>query len=99
MPKLVIVHKVVDLDRWLSYKAERAAQIAQFGSNVVDHVAVDGSNNIAVTADVTDLAVMQAALASPPPELGAAMERHGVIPPLAVYVEKWSARRDVPARP
>jgi hypothetical protein len=88
MPKMVIVHKVVDLDRWLSYKSERAAQIAQFGSNVVDHVAADGSNNIAVTADVTDLAVMQAALASPPPELGAAMERHGVIPPLAVYVEK-----------
>ena len=47
-----------------------------------------GATTSAVTADVTDLAVMQAALASPPPELGAAMERHGVIPPLAVYVEK-----------
>jgi hypothetical protein len=31
---------------------------------------------------------MQAALASPPPELAAAMERHGVIPPLTVFIEK-----------
>jgi hypothetical protein len=55
---------------------------------VTDHVALDGSNNIAVTADVHDWAGMQAAMSSPPPELAAAMERHGVIPPLAVYIEK-----------
>jgi len=27
-------------------------------------------------------------LASPPAELGAAMERHGVLPPMTVYIEK-----------
>ena len=88
MPKMVITHAVVDVQRWLSFKAERAAQIAPFGSNVTDHVAVDGSNAIAVTLDVHDLAAMQAALASPPPEFGAAMDRHGVLPPLTVYIEK-----------
>ena len=77
---MVIVHNVVDIDRWLSYKQERADAIAPFGSNVKDHVAADGSKTIAVTADVTDFAAMQAALASPPPVLGAAMQRHGVIP-------------------
>ena len=34
------------------------------------------------------MAGMQSALAAPPPELLAAMDRHGVIPPLAVRVEK-----------
>jgi len=86
--KMVIVHNVVDVDRWLSFKQERADVIAQFGSNVKDHVAADGSKTVAVTADGVDVAAMQAALASPPPELGAAMERHGIIPPLTVFIEK-----------
>jgi hypothetical protein len=37
---------------------------------------------------VDDVAGVMAAISSPPAELGAAMEKHGVIPPLAVYVEK-----------
>jgi hypothetical protein len=88
MSKIVIVHNVVDLDRWLSYKQERVDVLAQFGSSVTDHVAADGSKTVAVTVDGVDVAAMQAALASPPPELAAGMERHGVIPPLAVFVEK-----------
>lgn len=88
MPKIVIAHNVVDVDRWLKYKAERAGQIGAFATNVTDHVALDGSKAVTVTMDVQDVAAMQAVLASPPPELGAAMERHGVIPPLAVYIEK-----------
>ena len=88
MSKMVIVHNVVDLDRWLSYKQERADVLAQYGSKVTDHVAADGSKTVAVTMDGVDVAAMQAALASPPPELTAGMERHGVIPPLSVFVEK-----------
>jgi hypothetical protein len=88
MSKIVIVHNVVDLDRWLSYKQERVDVLAQFGSSVTDHVAADGSKTVAVTVDGVDVAAMQAALASPPPELAAGMERHGVIPPLTVFVEK-----------
>jgi len=60
---------------------------------VTDHVGMDGSSSIAVTADVHDLAGAQAMMASPSPADAAAMERHGVIPPLAVYVEKQFFRR------
>jgi hypothetical protein len=88
MPKIVITHAVVDVERWLKGKAERAAVIGPYATNVTDHVAMDGSNNIAVTADVHDMAGAQAMMASPSPEDAAAMERHGVIPPLTVYVEK-----------
>ena len=88
MPKIVITHKVVDIERWLKGKAERAAVIGAYGTHVTDHVAMDGSNTIAVTADVHDMAGAQAMMASPSPEDAAAMERHGVIPPLTVYVEK-----------
>ena len=63
MPRIVATHAVVDIDRWLEGKAERAAAIESgSGSNVVDHVAQDGSNNIAITADVGDLAALGALL-------------------------------------
>jgi hypothetical protein len=57
MPKVVFTHAVVDVDRWLKGKADR---VAALGSNVVDYVAEDGSNNIAISVDVDDLAAMQA---------------------------------------
>ena len=88
MPRMVIVHSVVDLQRWLDGKDERAAAIGAFATDVRDHVAADGSNNVASTADVHDLAGAQAMIASPPPDTAAAMERHGVIPPVVAYIEK-----------
>ena len=89
MPKIVAIHDVVDVAKWLEYKTERAEAIGALGgSNVVDHVAQDGSNTIALTAGVSDVDGMLAALSSPPPETGEIMQRHGVIPPLTIYVER-----------
>jgi hypothetical protein len=83
MPKVVFTHAVVDVDRWLKGKADRE----QLGSNVVDYVAEDGSNNIAITVDVEDLAALQAMLAAPPAEVQAQMDEHGVVPPITTYIE------------
>jgi hypothetical protein len=88
VPKLVITHAVQDIDRWLAGKAERAAAIESgSGSNVADYVAADGSTNIAITADVADVEAMQAMLATPPPEVLAAMESHGVVQPITAYIQ------------
>lgn len=88
MPRVVVTHAVEDVQRWLNGKAARAEAIESgSGSNVTDFVAQDGSKNIAITADVGDLAEMGAMLASPSPEVAAAMQEHGVIPPITVYVE------------
>jgi hypothetical protein len=88
MTKVVITHAVQDLDRWLQGKAERAAAIESgTGSNVTDYVAQDGNNNIAITADVADPDAMKSMLAAPPAEVVAAMEAHGVVQPLTVYIE------------
>ena len=88
MPKVVITHAVEDIDRWLQGKAERASAIeAGTGSNVTDYVAQDGSKNIAITADVDDIDAMKSMLAAPPAEVAAAMEAHGVVPPLMAYIE------------
>ena len=88
MPKVVITHAVQDIDRWLQGKAERAAAIESgTGSNVTDFVAQDGSNNIAITADVADVGALEGMLASPPPDVLAAMESHGVVQPISAYVE------------
>jgi hypothetical protein len=54
---------------------------------VTDYIANDGSSNVAITADVSDLTTLQGMLASPPPEVLAAMESHGVVQPISAYVE------------
>jgi len=88
MPKLVVTHAVVDVERWLEGKAERAAAFeAVSGSNVTDYVAEDGSNRIAVAADVTDLDAVKALMDSPPADALALMEKHGVMPPFTAYIE------------
>ena len=95
MPKIVITHSVVDIDNWLKGKSERAEAIGSIGgSNIVDHVANDGTNTIAISADIDDVDGALATMASPPPEMAAGMERHGVIPP-------WSStsRGSHPAAP
>jgi len=88
MPRMIITHAVVDVERWLKGKSERAALIGKYATNVTDHVAADGSNKIAVMADVHDLVGMQAMMASPPADTVAAMERHGVVQPFTAYVQK-----------
>jgi hypothetical protein len=88
MPRIVVTHDVEDVAKWLGFKSERADAIGMLGgSNVVDHVAEDGGNTVAVAADVSDVEGLKAALASPPPEVGEIMQRHGVVPPLNIYVE------------
>jgi hypothetical protein len=88
MAKMVITHAVVDVERWLQGKSERVAEFGTFATNVTDHIAADGSNNVAITADIHDMEGAQAAMDSPSPEGAAAAERHGVIPPATVYIEK-----------
>ena len=88
MPKLVITHGVADVAKWLSLHDERAAAIGGLGgTNVVDHVAHDGSGAVAVSAEVDDVDAMMATLSSPPADLAAIMEAPGVQPPLVAYVE------------
>ncbi len=88
MPKVIVTHAVEDIDRWLQGKGARTAAIeSATGSNVTDYVASDGSNNVAVTADVQDLAAVQSMLASPAPDVLELMQSHGVVPPLTSYVQ------------
>jgi hypothetical protein len=88
MPRVVITHAVEEIDRWLAGRAERAAAIESgTGSNVTDYVAADGSNNIAITADVADVDALKGMLASPAPDVLAAMENHGVVQPITAYIQ------------
>jgi len=88
MPRIVAIHAVEDVPRWLEGKTERATAIASAsGSNVTDYVAADGSNNVAITADVPDPEALGAMIESPPPEVRALMEKHGVVHPITAYVE------------
>jgi hypothetical protein len=86
MPKVVFTHAVSDRDHWASKHSERVDAFASWGSNVVDYLSADGSNNVAVGVDVHDMAAMQAALSSP--EIEAAKKAHGVLEPITLLVEK-----------
>jgi hypothetical protein len=88
MPKMVITHAVVDIEQWLKGKAERAEAFGSFAMDVTDYVAADGSNNAAVSADITDMAAAQMMMTSPPADAAATAERHGVIQPVMSYIEK-----------
>lgn len=90
MARIVITHNTVDPDKWSQFTSEREKAFEEFfgGGNVVDYIAQDGSNFVAVVADVADVDAVMAALSSPPAELGAAMDQHGVLPPITVFVEK-----------
>jgi hypothetical protein len=74
MPKVVITHKVADVEKWLSFKSERAAAIGDLGgTNVVDHVDADGGDVVAITCDMADVDAALAAVKSPSAALGEAM--------------------------
>ena len=90
MPKMIITHNVADVDKWLGFKEERAESITSMmgGSNVVDYAAQDGSNSVAIGANIDDVDAVLAGLESPAPELQAIMERHGILPPMTIYIEK-----------
>ncbi len=87
MPKVIVTHAVVDLDRWLKGKAERASLLAEYATNVTEHVAADGSNRVAIFADVFDVGALQV-LKVPRTRGTPVEERHGVIQPMTVYVQK-----------
>jgi len=86
MPRLVITHAIQDAERWLKGKDERAAALPG-ATDVTDLVAMDGSNQAAVSFGVDDLDGLKAMLSSVPPEMAAQAESHGVIMPMTVYVQ------------
>ena len=86
MAKLVAIHTVKDVKHWASKGDERVEILGPIATDIVSYVAADGSNQIALSANIHDmdgwLALMQS------PEAAAAMESHGVIPPLVIYKEE-----------
>jgi hypothetical protein len=88
MPRLILTHAVIDIERWLEGKQERVDVLGRVATDVTDYVAMDGSNNIAITGEVHDMAGAQAMIASPSPEIAALQEKHGDIQPMRVYIER-----------
>ena len=88
MPKIVVTAAVKDVEAWLKFKPQLIAQVSAVASDGTSYVAMDGSNRVATTWDVPDMAAFQAAQSATSPEMAAAMESHGMIPPVTIYVEK-----------
>lgn len=88
MAKLILTHPVFDIERWLRGRDERAAAFSSFAKNVTDHVALDGSNNVAISAETDDIMGAQAMMDWASAEAASQARSHGVLPPMMVYVEK-----------
>ena len=88
MPKIVVTATVKDVEAWLKFKPEMVAQLSTVASDGSSYVTTDGSNRVASTWDVPDMDAFQAAQTAASPEMAAAMERYGMIPPVTIYVKK-----------
>ena len=74
---------------WSSSRSGVPSGIASASmSDGSSYVAMDGSNQVASTWDVPDMEAFQAAQRSFSPELAAAAERAGMIPPVMIYIKK-----------
>ena len=85
MPRIVITHEVKDVKHWASKCDVRVGVFAPFGTDVVSYVAADGSNKVAMSANIHDMEGLIAMSQSP--EAVAAREAHGVIPPVVFHLE------------
>jgi hypothetical protein len=88
MPRIVVTAAVKDVEAWLKFKADLIAAMSAVASDGTSFVAADGSNRVASTWDVPDMDAFQAAQTAASAEMGEAMERYGMIPPVTVYIEK-----------
>ncbi len=88
MPKIVVTAAVKDVEAWLRFKPDLIARLAGVATDGTSYVVADGSNRVASTWDVPDLEAFQAAQAAASPEMAAAMEAYGMIPPVTIYIEK-----------
>jgi hypothetical protein len=88
VPKIIVTAAVKDVEAWLKFKADMTAALAAVASDGSSYVAMDGSNQVASTWDVPDMEAFQAAQRSFSPELAAAAERAGMIPPVMIYIKK-----------
>jgi hypothetical protein len=88
MPKIVVTAAVKDVEAWLKFKPELIARMSAVASDGTSYVVADGSNRVASTWDVPDLEAFQAAQTAASPEMAAAMELYGMIPPVTIYIEK-----------
>ena len=84
----MVTSAVKDVQAWVEFKPQLIAQMSAVASDGTSYVAADGSNRVASTWDVADLDAFQAAQTAVSPEMAAAMERYGMIPPVTVYIEQ-----------
>jgi hypothetical protein len=88
VPKIIVTAAVKDVEAWLQFKADMTAALSAVAADGSSYVAMDGSNQVASTWDVPDMEAFQAAQRSFSPELAAAAERAGMIPPVMIYIKK-----------
>jgi hypothetical protein len=89
MPQIIVTATVNDVEEWLTFKADMVPAMSAVASDGSSYVAMDGSNRVASTWDVPDLAAFQAAQGSFSPELAATAQRAGMIPStMVIYVKK-----------
>jgi len=88
MPKIVVTAAVKDVEAWLKFKPQLIAHLSAVASDGTSYVAADGTNRVATTWEVSDMQAFQAAQTASSPEMAAAMEQNGMIPPVMIYIER-----------
>jgi len=88
VPKIIVTATVRDVDAWLALKTDVTATLSGVASDGSSYFAMDGSNQVASSWDVPDMEAFQAAQRSFTPQLAAAAERAGMIPPVMIHIKR-----------
>ena len=80
MSKFIAIHAVADVARWKSFDDDRITVFAPFATDVTSYTDPNGGKTVALTANVHDVAGLQAFMQTP--AAAALMEKHGVLQPV-----------------
>jgi hypothetical protein len=62
---MVATHAVKDVKNWAAKGDERVEMMVPFATEIVSYMAADGSNKVAVSANIHDMAGMLAMMQTP----------------------------------
>lgn len=86
MTKTLFTHRVENVAKWKGFDEERARNMGAFGHSLHSYVDPAGSDQVAVSMEVTDLEGLRAFMASETSD--AVLRRHGVIKPVVMFCGK-----------
>ena len=84
MIKIILTHKVENVERWKGFEAERISHLGRFADDVRGSTLAGDGNSVAVSMEVVDPTGLEALMSTE--ECAELLKRHGVMQPVQRFV-------------